>query len=49
MTKHDPQTRYWAGTRGVGVSWRPRRRPWVQAFFAGILFFACVVAITHAI
>lgn len=41
--KHDPQTRIYAGTRGVGVSWRPRKSKTVGILFA---LFVAAVSIT---
>jgi hypothetical protein len=43
--RHDPDTRYFVSTRGVGVSWRAKRRPLVAAFFAGILFVSAIWAL----
>jgi len=49
MTKHDPQTRYWAGTRGFGVSWKPKPRPILTSILAVILAYACIAAIIHSL
>lgn len=45
--RHDPQARYFISTRGVGMSWRPKRRPLLTAFFGLILLIAAIIALVN--
>ena len=42
---HDRDARAVVGTFGVGVSWRPRRHPWIAAFFWAIFGLACLISL----
>ena len=44
MTR-DRDTRVVAGTFGVGVSWRPRRHPWIAGVCWAILGVASIISL----